>query len=78
MLQCRCSADSKCLRHFCGILLWILLNNLLRIDITKPKNIARDRLMAELEKAACDIETLELTSKWAELFLPLLGTLLKN
>ena len=34
--------------------------------------------MAELEKAACDIETLELTSKWAELFLPLLGTLLKN
>ena len=77
LLQCYCSPDSKYLRHFFGTLLWILLNNLLTVDISKP-SFEPDRFMAKLEKAACDIETLELTSELAEVSLTIAGYIPKN
>ena len=77
LLQRHCSADSKCLRHFFGTLLWILLNNLLRIDISKS-SFAPDRFLAELEKAACDIETLELTFESTEVSFTIAGYIAKK
>ena len=46
--------------------------NIWEEDISKP-SFAPDRFIAELEKAACDIETLELTSEPAEVSFTIAG-----